>query len=283
MTGFVYICRREHGAPGLLKIGHTDNLARRMSDFDRETGADSRMILEYAVACHGGLRERVERHTHRLARKHRQRGEWFRIDLPAAIRFLHRAGDELNIHLTQAHDNRQARIAALSAEITDFKAELVRLSGEPIRVNMSDANARREMAYAEKRRAAVAVAGQTGVEKWGWLGVLPVVIAAAEAGSAQKSTLATYIAFFVVASILGYLWAFFTRMYFESKANAAYKVEKDPGIERDHAAAVEALAAPVRAVRKAQIDELNQRIDDANSELNAAIEHLHGVVETYCP
>ena len=96
--GYVYICRREKSVSGLVKIGHTDDLERRVAEFNRETGADSKMILEVAFACAADLRHSLERAAHRHGRKHRSRGEWFRLSLDEAIETVRTAAAELGIN-----------------------------------------------------------------------------------------------------------------------------------------------------------------------------------------
>ena len=96
--GYVYICRREKSASGLVKIGHTDDLERRVAEFNRETGADSKMILEVAFACAADLRHSLERAAHRLGHKHRSRGEWFRLSLDEAVETVHAAAADLGIN-----------------------------------------------------------------------------------------------------------------------------------------------------------------------------------------
>ena len=111
--GYVYICRREKSASGLVKIGHTDNIERRVAEFNRETGADSKMILEVAFACAVDLRHSLERAAHHLGRKHRSRGEWFRLSLDEAIETVRAAAAELGINAAICYKKDQPQ------EITD--------------------------------------------------------------------------------------------------------------------------------------------------------------------
>ena len=111
--GYVYICRREKSASGLVKIGHTDNLGRRVAEFNRETGADSKMILEVAFACVADLRHSLERAAHRLGRKHRARGEWFRLSLDEAVETVRTAAAELGINAAICYKKDQLQ------EVTD--------------------------------------------------------------------------------------------------------------------------------------------------------------------
>lgn len=111
--GYVYICRREKSASGLVKIGHTDDLERRVAEFNRETGADSKMILEVAFACIADLRHSLERVAHRLGRKHRARGEWFRLSLDEAVETVRAAAAELGINAAICYKKDQPQ------EVTD--------------------------------------------------------------------------------------------------------------------------------------------------------------------
>jgi len=111
-TGFVYICRREHSTSGLLKIGCSDSTPRRMSEFNRETGADSDMILEFVFACPLGQQERLERTAHRLGHAKRRRGEWFALSLVEAVALVQQAGRVSGVPCTAHYDRQQVEVAA---------------------------------------------------------------------------------------------------------------------------------------------------------------------------
>lgn len=66
----VYFIRS--GDTGLVKIGRTDNVQRRLSEL--QTGNHSKVTLAYVVA--GSSHE--ERKLHYRFKRHRERGEWFR-------------------------------------------------------------------------------------------------------------------------------------------------------------------------------------------------------------
>lgn len=56
------------------------------------------MILEVAFACAADLRHSLERAAHRLGRKHRSRGEWFRLSADEAVKTVRAAAAELGIN-----------------------------------------------------------------------------------------------------------------------------------------------------------------------------------------
>ena len=68
-----------------VKIGHTNNPARRLEEFRRETGTPGHKASLAAIVWLDRHRERVELAAHRSAREFRRDGEWFSLSASDAI------------------------------------------------------------------------------------------------------------------------------------------------------------------------------------------------------
>lgn len=68
-----------------VKIGHTNNPARRLEEFRRETGTPGHKSSLAAIVWLDRHRERVELAAHRTAREFRRDGEWFALSASDAI------------------------------------------------------------------------------------------------------------------------------------------------------------------------------------------------------
>ncbi len=68
-----------------VKIGHTNNPARRLEEFRRETGTPGHKSSFAAIVWLDRHRERVEQAAHRAAREFRRDGEWFAMSASDAI------------------------------------------------------------------------------------------------------------------------------------------------------------------------------------------------------
>ena len=68
-----------------VKIGHTNNPARRLEEFRRETGTPGHKSAFAAIVWLDRHRERVELAAHRAAREFRRDGEWFAMSASDAI------------------------------------------------------------------------------------------------------------------------------------------------------------------------------------------------------
>lgn len=68
-----------------VKIGHTNNPARRLEEFRRETGTPGHKASFAAIVWLDRHRERVELAAHRAAHKFRRDGEWFSMSASDAI------------------------------------------------------------------------------------------------------------------------------------------------------------------------------------------------------
>lgn len=68
-----------------VKIGHTNNPARRLEEFRRETGTPGHKASFAAIVWLDRHRERVELAAHRTAHKFRRDGEWFSMSASDAI------------------------------------------------------------------------------------------------------------------------------------------------------------------------------------------------------
>lgn len=69
-----------------VKIGHTNNPARRLEEFRRETGTPGHKASFAAIVWLDRRREAVELAVHRRLRDQRRDGEWFSAtDSPASL------------------------------------------------------------------------------------------------------------------------------------------------------------------------------------------------------
>ncbi len=151
--GFVYICRRTKSTSGLVKIGHTDNLDRRMMELNRETGSDSPMLIEAAFVCPAGQRQRLEAAAHSLGHHARRRGEWFKLEAEAAIDLVRRAAQQHGIRaaISYRHGQLQEITDALRAQTDCAFAERVRLEAERVRLEAEHAEEQRRLAEEKER------------------------------------------------------------------------------------------------------------------------------------
>ena len=118
--------------PGLptVKIGHTNNPARRLEEFRRETGTPGHKASFAAIVWLDRHRERVEQAAHRTAGKYRRDGEWFALSASDAIDHVVAAAKANGIRY-EVEDWAgiwAETIAQREREATD--AEIVRLEAE---------------------------------------------------------------------------------------------------------------------------------------------------------
>jgi hypothetical protein len=86
--GFVYVFSLGHDK--CCKIGHTDNIQRRLSEFRGETGSPADLAhFPVYIEVDDAHRQSIEAQAHKMADAYRQeRGEWFNITPAEALAYI---------------------------------------------------------------------------------------------------------------------------------------------------------------------------------------------------
>ena len=93
MKGWVYVASMSNTV-GVLKIGHTTrDPDERVQELASDTGAPGVGRVEYAALVEDP--EKVERAVHRHLSRCRDKGEWFKCDVPATVIAIRQCGEIL--------------------------------------------------------------------------------------------------------------------------------------------------------------------------------------------
>lgn len=128
-----------------VKIGHTNNPARRLEEFRRETGTPGHKSSFAAIVWLDRHRERVELAVHRRLAAQRRDGEWFSVTAEEALDTIVAIVENMGIRyeiedradLTGAIAARQAaEAAAIEAAAAETEAERQRVEPEKDEINL---------------------------------------------------------------------------------------------------------------------------------------------------
>ncbi len=93
MKGWVYVASMSNTV-GVLKIGHsTRDPDERVREWASDTGAPGTARVEYAALVNSPAA--VEQAVHRRLSKFRERGEWFKCDVPATVMAIRQCAEVL--------------------------------------------------------------------------------------------------------------------------------------------------------------------------------------------
>lgn len=120
-----------------VKIGHTNNPARRLEEFRRETGTPGHKAGFAAIVWLDRRREAVELAVHRCLAAQRRNGEWFSVSPEEALAAIVAVAENMNIRyevedradITGAIARRESAAAeAAEAERQQIEAERAEIS-----------------------------------------------------------------------------------------------------------------------------------------------------------
>ena len=164
------------GSLPTVKIGHTNDPERRLSEFRRETGTPGHKAGFAAIVWLDRSRERVEAAAHRAAAAFRRDGEWFELSPSDAIDTVVAAAKAVGANFAvedcagvwgETLRRRAAEQAARETQVEQARRAAIHAEREAERKAQAEREARaeREAAAARAERIAVAQANAEQAER----------------------------------------------------------------------------------------------------------------------
>ncbi len=122
-----------------VKIGHTNNPARRLEEFRRETGTPGHKASFAAIVWLDRRREAVELAVHRRLRDQRRDGEWFAVSAEDALAAIVAVAESMNIRYEV--EDRADLTGVIARREAEAEAERERAAVEAARTERQRRNA----------------------------------------------------------------------------------------------------------------------------------------------